>query len=593
MLKSFKKNREQKVIHKADALLTKGISQLHGKLYKQAMIEFQNAYQLDPNTTLQRLDKEFKHFRDLHDHEAALSIGLILIKIKKSDYELVNLVGNCARKQKNYKQANNLYRHALKINRNFPLAFYNLAASMGKVDKFDDDIKKSFKVFAGLKDYVLPEYAEDTDFGERVQKRLNDTSNSNFELEVHDLEQQIKDKEASGDYQEAKVLGIELEELKRNNSKTPDTDYENFYAELINTKDTDEMTEDDKQIQLRNMYNFGIFLLNHKKTEMALKVFHQVRDSDTHFKYLDMLIAIAMAISGHTKDAIKFFVDELGEEQYNRFFNINLGFMYKNIGNRLLATKYLAIGAELLEKSDGLYNLSDLLEIADQSVQDGNYKKALKLYNVAVSEVENTDIWSKIGNVYVNLKKYDEATKAFREILKLDPTSEFAHRQLKDLHDIFCVRAESFFHQSKFQASAGMYEKALRILRPAETIKQTASVYKVMKNNTKVEALNNEYEEILKKERELETEKARKENIKLGRLHIKRKNYAQGIDILETAFRMKLDKDVFVLLASIYKSQNKKLEMQDLLSRWNKKVEYEDKMKKFEKEEQRAQMADN
>jgi len=155
------------------------------------------------------------------------------------------------------------------------------------------------------------------------------------------------------------------------------------------------------------------------------------------------------------------------------------------------------------------------------------------------------------------------------------------------------VRAESFFHQSKFQASAGMYEKALRILRPAETIKQTASVYKVMKNNTKVEALNNEYEEILKKERELETEKARKENIKLGRLHIKRKNYAQGIDILETAFRMKLDKDVFVLLASIYKSQNKKLEMQDLLSRWNKMVEYEDKMKKFEKEEQRAQMADN
>ena len=593
MLKSFKKNREQKVIQKAEELLTKGMSQLNGKLYKQAMIEFQNAFQLDPNTALQRLDKEFKHFLEMRDHEAALSIGLILIKIKKDDYELVNLVGNCARKQKNHKQANNLYRHALKINRNYSLAFYNLAASMGKVEKYDGDIKKSFKVFAGLKDYVLPEYAEDSDFGDRVDKSLADTTNSNFELQVHDLEQQIQEKEASGEYQESKVLGIELEKLRRKENQLSDKDYENYYAELLGSKTPEEMTEDDKQDQLRNMYNFGIYLLNLKKTEMALKVFHEVRESGKEFKYLDMLIAITMATAGHTKDAIKFFVDELGEEQYNRFFNINLGFMYKNVGNRLLATKYLAIGAELLEKSDGLYNLSDLLEIADQSAADGSYKKALKLYNVAVSEIQNEDIWSKIGEVYVNLKKYDEATKAYREILALDPASQFALQRLKELHDIFCARAESFFHQSKFQASASMYEKALRILRPAETIKQAASVYKVTNNTAKVEALNKEYEEILKKEREVETEKERKEHIKLGRLHIKRKNYKQGIEILEMAFRMKLDKDVFVLLASVYKSLNRKIEMQDLLTRWNKMVEYEEKMKKFEKDEQRAQMADN
>lgn len=591
MLKSFKKNREQKIIQKAEDLLAKGMSQLNGKLYKQAMIEFQNAYQLDPNTALKRLDKEFTHYLEILDHEAALSIGLILIKIKKTDYELVNLVGNCARKQKNYKQANNLYRHALKINRNYPFAFYNLAASMGKVEKYDADVKRSFSVFSGIKDYVLPEYTEDPDFGERIEKQLKSTADANFQLQINNLEQQISNKEASGDYQEAKVLGITLEKLKRKGSEPSKTDYEDYYKELITVENPDEMTEEKKQDQLRNIYNFGIYLLNHKKTEIALEAFHHVRDSGTSFKYLDMLIAITMAVSGHTKDAIKFFVDELGEEQYNRFFNINLGFMYKNIGNRLLATKYLAIGAELLEKSDGLYHLSDLLQIADQSAMDGNHKKALKLYNVAVAEVQNVDIWSKIGDVYVNLKKYDEATKAFREILKLDPESKFANQQLKEMHDLFCARAESFFHKSKFQASASMYEKALRILRPAETIKQAASVYKVMNNTAKVEALNKEYEEILKKEREFETEKQRKEHIKLGRLHIRRKNFKQGIEILEQAFRMKLDKDVFVLLASVYKSLKRKVEMQDLLNRWNKMVEYEDKMKKFEKDEERAKMA--
>ena len=48
------------------------------------------------------------------------------------------MVGNCARRQKNYKQANNLYRHALKINPKYQVAFYNLAASMGKVEKYDE-----------------------------------------------------------------------------------------------------------------------------------------------------------------------------------------------------------------------------------------------------------------------------------------------------------------------------------------------------------------------------------------------------------------------------------------------------------------------
>ena len=155
----------------------------------------------------------------------------------------------------------------------------------------------------------------------------------------------------------------------------------------------------------------------------------------------------------------------------------------------------------------------------------------------------------------------------------------------------FCIRAEDFFHKAKYQAAASTYEKALRIIRPPETIKQAASVYKVLKNTQRFESLTQEYEEILQKERDEKNEKERKEYIKMGKLHIRRKNYKQGLELLETAFRMKLDKDVFVLLASIYKSLKRKDEMQDLLNRWNKMVEYDEKMKKFEKDEQRAMAA--
>ena len=119
MLRALKKSREQKAHQKTEDLIKKGIALLDGKLYKQAMIEFQNAFESEPTYAAQRLDKEFQEAQGISDFEAALSIGLVLIKIKDTDYELANTLGNCARRQKNYKQANNLYRHALKINKNY------------------------------------------------------------------------------------------------------------------------------------------------------------------------------------------------------------------------------------------------------------------------------------------------------------------------------------------------------------------------------------------------------------------------------------------------------------------------------------------
>ncbi len=588
MLKSFKKSREQKTTQKAEEFLRKGIVLLDGKLYKQAMIEFQNAFQLEPKTTYERLDKEFKHYLEIFDHEAALSIGLILIKINKNDYELVNTIGNCARRQKNYKQANNLYRHALKINKNYPTAFYNLAASMGKIEKYDLDIKQALEVFSDIKDYILPEFYDDPEFKNTIIKQFVTERSTIRDDRIRNLEGAIKAKEEENELQEARVLKMELEQEKKATEKPMAKDYRQFYEKLIKENEDGE-TKKIYKITQRNLYNFAIYALQNEESEIAMEIFSILKEQGNSIKYLDMLTAIAMAKSKKIKEGIDFFVKGLGQEQYNRFFNINLGMMYKSIGNRLLSTKYLTIGAELLEKSDGLYHLSDLINIADKNMAEGNNRKALKLYKVAVSEVDDTSLWANIGEIYINLKKYDDATKAFREILKIEPESKIATDQLKQLHDIFCARAEGFFHQSKYQAAASMYEKALRILRPAETLKQTASIYKVLNNTDKVEELNKEYEEIQKKERDAETEKERQAHIKKGKMYIKRKNFNLGVEHLETAFRMKLDRDVFVLLASIYKSLKRREAIQDLLEKWNRMVEYEEKMKKFEKDQERAQ----
>ncbi len=65
------------------------------------------------------------------------------------------------------------------------------------------------------------------------------------------------------------------------------------------------------------------------------------------------------------------------------------------------------------------------------------------------------------------------------------------------------------------------------------------------------------------------------------------------MESFELAFRMKLDKDVFVYLATIYKAMKRNEEMQHLLERWNKMVEHEDKMKLYQKQEMREKEQDS
>jgi len=592
MLKSLKKNRELKATLKAEEHLKKGAAKLDGKLYKQAMIEFQYAFKLDAKTSYHTLKKDFNHYIEILEYEAALTIGLIIINIKKDDYELVNLVGNCARRQKNYKQANNLYRYALKIKKNFAPAFFNLAASMGKVNKYDLDIKKSLDIFSKIKDYILPEYTNGSNFEENVIQDFLAQKASSKKKKILKFKEEINLKEQEQEIQEARVLSLELKQLEQAD-ETPTENELRYYLKNSLFSNETSLSKSELQEYLICIFNFGIYALNCKFSSLALNCFNKVKkgyNADEELKYLDMLTAIAMSVEGKTKEAIDFFIKGLGKEQYNRYFNINLGFMYKSVNNRLLSTKYLAIGAELLEKSDGLFRLSDIIRIAKENVERGNLKKALKLYKIAASEVDEVPLWEDISRIYIEMKRFDEAGQALNHILHINPESAFAKTKLKELHDHFCDKGEIFLAKSKFQASVSNYEKALRIMRLSDTIKKAASVYKVMKNNIKVESLTKEYEELLRIEREGETEKQRLQHIKNGKLALRKKQYKSAIEQLELAFRLKLDKDVFVLLASIYKSLKKKEDMQDLLLRWNKKVEYEEKIKKFERDNARAEL---
>jgi len=375
MLKSLKKGREQRSAAKAEEILSKGILLLEGKLYKQAMIEFQNALRLETKTTFQRLSKEFKHYLDITDYEGALSVGLVLVKINKKDYKLANIVGNCARRQKNYKQANNLYRHAYRINPKYQVAFYNLAASMGKVEKYDDEIKNSLQKIGDIKDYIYPDFEEGSDFIENLTEELTQKRAQQKAEKIEALQKEIEEKESENDIQQAKLLQHDLEKLSQQPEKPSAKDFKEYYAALIEETKA-QASEDNREHTHNRLYNIGIHALKQKDPQTALSCFESLVEQNAKYKYLPMLQSISLAQTGKIKLALQNFLDNLGEEQFNRFLNVNLGIMYRNDGNKLSSIKYLAIGAELLEKSDGLYHLSDLIKIADQHFEEGKLKKS-------------------------------------------------------------------------------------------------------------------------------------------------------------------------------------------------------------------------
>lgn len=584
MFESFKKSLVDRQEEEIQGHLSKGRTHIEGKMFNQALIDFNKALDIDRELVYPKLIEMLEEFSASGNVEGALSVGLNLLQDDPKNAELANKLGNFAREARDFKQAAELYKHAIRADKKFNLPIYNLAACHARIPKYDDQAVDAVHNFDKVESYIFPDYLGGPPIMEQATEVILQKKESEHEIKVQQLEEQILDHTRSGETEEAGKLEIEKESLNANRGQVTADDMHAYFDELI---------MEDSGNMYTHMYNHGIYCLNIADHEMALEQFVEIGKAKLKMKleYLPLCISLAKAMSGNLDGAIKDIVKMLGANRYNRYYNANLGLMYRQKGEKLLSYKYLGLASFLLEKSEGLYSLHDLEVAADDKMEKGRFKDALQLYTVIVSESDNVKAWQQIGEIHLKQNHFVEAIPPFLKLQKIDPDSEVAKAKLGELYQFFMGKGDELFTERKFKPCATNIEYALQIKRDIPGIEKAISAYQQLQNKEKVKAFRLEIEEIKEAEKEKQKQAEIQQHIDQGHELLKQKNYLKAAESFEAAYRMQRNQDIFLLLIKIYKGMHKEDLIQDLIHRRNQMIEYEEKMKKYEKTKLRKDQA--
>ena len=525
---------------KAETALRKAEMFLRSKLYGQATVELDTAFDIDEKTTVARLKVLFGENLKSGKLEVCLCVGLMLVKVCPGDFELCNQVGNTARKLQKYRQANNLYRKALKGNRGFIKAFHNLAASIGKIDKYDEEVEKAIDQFTPMKEFVWPEYRNGQTVVDNLTRQWEDHGKS-----AGEKKSALREKIFAH-------LHKAMKENWKNNSISEGT-----------------------EILQGDIFNLALYALIQNDREMANRNLAKLKRQKCKFPYIGMLQAIAKDMEGNTREAIEDMMCELEKNRYDRYLNVNLGLLYRKVGNRLLSVKHFVITASLLEKSEGKYSSKEIIQKADRYFKEGNIKSAFALYELLALETEDLNAKAKIGEIHMLNHDFVGALQVFKEVVEKNPNFASVREKLQEIHDYYYETAEKLLLENKAAQAIVLLDRALTIQRETRTLEKAAKVYSRLKDTTKAMALMKEVKEIRDRELKIKRERERKEYMSKGKAYLKSKNFANAIENFEKAFCIRRDKETFQYLAHIYKGLKRTNALNNLTYTWRQWLEFQ------------------
>lgn len=560
-----------------------GLLHIKNRHYKKAAEIFSTALETRSASAEKKLMTLFREYYTIDESEAVLAIGKVLLERRSHDSNFLNMMGNSARKTGNFKSANDFYRKALGADKTYSKALYNLAASLAKTDKFDNEVKKAVEPFQSIKGYLLPRYLNDPDVIDNIIDNLNEEK-ENQAVKVGKLLEEKERAQKAGDLDKAKECVRSIETMEKTSLEPT---YENVCQRLrrsIKKQWKQQTIEESRLVLQQNQFNLGLYALSQGDARLAEENFSKLISEGSGLENLDLLTALTNDLKGSTKEAIEDLVSILNESPENRLANINLGLLYQKTGNRLLAYRYLVKGAELLERSEGLYDNNEIIGRAYEYLENEEYEKALNLYRISVAESPSIEAWLGIGEVHMKRNQFPEAVIAFHEVQEIEPGNETAGQKLKEIYDMYCSKGEQHFRNREFAEAAEKFMNAIDLNKTVNTMQKALEAFEKLEDQDQVRRLRAEIKRITEEEQARKLEQRRQSYITKGKELMKKKDLYAAIEILEKAMEMKPDKDVFVMLAHIYKGLNQTNRLTSLMRRFNKQVEQEKRNRKEDEE---------
>ena len=145
------------------AILAHAESLLEKNFYDWAAVEFNKALELNPKFASETVTRLFQEMQGGGNPDGMISLGVNVLQMDPKNVELANILGNTYRKKHDWKQAKNMYHYCLKHDPDFKYAFYNLAASVAKLEVADGTAVSAIDEFEKMSDFVLPDIKEGLD----------------------------------------------------------------------------------------------------------------------------------------------------------------------------------------------------------------------------------------------------------------------------------------------------------------------------------------------------------------------------------------------------------------------------------------------
>lgn len=448
--------------HSALAYWNEALENLSKKLYNHAMLDFRKSIQID-SQYLNQARVLFEEYARKEQKDRSIAIGLVILGFKPDDIELMNQIGNYYRDLGMFTKASGMFRQALKVNPRYKFAKYNLAACAFKLSTRNEELIKQtqhVQSFQRLRKVGFQLQYEDKVpivYNEELSTISVPASPGTEEIDIPDIE-----------------LWLPKFETKVNT--TPESWEAHFDLALLN--------------------DIGLF------GELAIQGYQKAAELNPVNS--DIQNNLAVALANYKNDWIQakdILLKVLKLHPMYRYGVLNLAITYRQLKKSYSSLKYFIYLGELLQRSQGLFDLHSVVNQANQFFVGEQYTQAEKLYSMLNKEYPKAEWSYRLGIIAMKSHQTQKAVYYWKETLKQDPRHEGAYKQIEQQATQLENEAMDLIKDNFLLDAAETLEEAVHLLPNVRMYKLLAEVYEELDEKEKAENTLNIIEN--KKDREL------------------------------------------------------------------------------------------